>query len=166
MKKLVLGADHAGFQLKEKVAGHLRDKGFEILDVGCFDENSVDYPDISARLAEAVKVIQSTAPEQGHYGILCCGSGLGVCIAANRFPWIRAIEAHDHNTTTMSRKHNDSNVLCLGGRVIAPELAFELIDTWLSTDFEGGRHQRRVDMMTNIQVDNKTQPGVKEIPTC
>lgn len=166
MKKLVLGADHAGFQLKQKVADHLRGKGFDITDVGCFDESSVDYPDISARLAQAVKQAQAEIPEQGHYGILCCGSGIGICIAANRFSWIRAIEAHDHNTITMSRRHNDSNVLCLGGRVIAPELAFELVDTWLATSFEGGRHQKRVDLMSDIQSDNTAQNGAKETPAC
>lgn len=166
MKKLVLGSDHAGFQLKQKVATHLRAKGLEVVDVGCFDENSVDYPDISVSLAQSVKTIQQETSEQEHFGILCCGSGLGVCIAANRFPWIRAVEAHDHHTATMSRKHNDSNVLCLGGRVIAPELAMELIDIWLATPFDGGRHQQRVDKMTRIQIDSKAQDAAKEIPTC
>ena len=169
MKKMVLGADHAGFHLKEKVAQHLRDKGFEVVDVGCFSEASVDYPAISGKLAEAVREVQATEPKQGHYGFLCCGSGIGVSITANRYPWIRAVEAHDHNTAILSRRHNDSNVLCLGGRVIAPELALELIDTWLATPFDGGRHQKRVDMMTDIQVDNKaaaSQASPKEIPAC
>lgn len=165
-KKMVLGTDHAGYGLKEKVAEHLRAKGFEIIDIGCFSEDSVDYPAISGQLAEAVKNVQVESPMQEHYGILCCGSGIGVCITANRFPWLRAVEAHDHNTAMLSRRHNDSNVLCLGARVIAPELAFELIDTWLATSFDGGRHQKRVDMMTNIQVDNKAPGSAKEIPAC
>ncbi len=165
MKKLVLGADHAGYRLKEQVAEHLRGKGFEIVDVGCFSEDSVDYPDIAAQLAEAVQTVQSERPGQSHYGILCCGSGIGVCITANRFPWIRAVEAHDHNTAILSRRHNHSNVLCLGGRVIAPALAYDLIDTWLATDFDGGRHEKRVSLMTEIQV-KKAPGGPKEISAC
>lgn len=169
MKKVVLGADHAGFHLKEKVAGHLRGRGFEVIDIGCFSEESVDYPAIAGKLAESVREVQLEVPEQGHYGLLCCGSGIGVCMTANRYPWIRAVEAHDHNTAILSRRHNDSNVLCLGGRVMAPELAFTLIDTWLETPFEGERHRKRVDMMTGIQVDDKAsarQGGPKEIPAC
>lgn len=170
MKKLVLGSDHAGFPLKQKIAEHLRQKGVEIIDIGCHNGDSVDYPSISAQLAQAVQGIQQEAPEQTHYGILCCGSGIGVCIAANRYPWIRAIEAHDHNTAILSRRHNDSNVLCLGGRVLAPELAFTLIDEWLETPFDGGRHQKRVDMMSDLQVDNKRMSASisapKEMPSC
>lgn len=169
MKKMVLGSDHAGFSLKQKIAEYLRERGFEVIDVGCLDENSVDYPAISAQLAKAVQTIQSELPEQGYYGILCCGSGIGVCITVNRFPWIRAVEAHDHNTAILSRRHNNSNVLCLGGRILAPELAFTLIETWLETPFDGGRHQKRVDMMTEIQVDttaNALMGGQKEISTC
>ncbi len=169
MKKMVLGSDHAGFSLKQKIAEYLRGRGFEVIDVGCLDENSVDYPAISTQLAKAVQTTQLELPEQGHYGILCCGSGIGVCITVNRFPWIRAVEAHDHNTAILSRRHNDSNVLCLGGRILAPELAFTLIEAWLETPFDGGRHQKRVDMMTEIQVDttaNALMGGQKEISTC
>lgn len=163
MKKAVLGADHAGYQLKQKVAEHLRTQGFEIIDVGCDSEASVDYPTIAEALALALQEAQSLQPEAVK-GFLCCGSGIGVCITANRFPWVRAVEAHDHNTVMLSRRHNDTNVLCLGGRVIAPELAFDLINTWLSTPFEGGRHQKRVDMMGNIEFEAENH--VKEMPAC
>ncbi len=170
MEKIVLGADHAGFRLKERVAAHLRDKGYQVEDIGCHSEDSVDYPAISVQVAEAMKRSQDTsAANEVVRGLICCGSGIGVCISANRFPWVRALEAHDHNTAILSRRHNDSNVLCLGGRVIAPELAFELIDTWMSTPFDGGRHQKRVDMMTGITVENQgasTEGGPKEIPAC
>lgn len=147
VKKIFLGADHAGYRLKEQIAAFLKGKGYTVEDVGCFDENSVDYPNISQKLAEALKKDGNGATSRG---ILCCGSGIGICMAANRFPWIRAVEAHDHHTAVMSRRHNDSNVLCLGGRVIAPELAETLIDAWLNTAFEGGRHQKRVDLMSSV----------------
>jgi len=140
MESFVLGADHAGYRLKEKIAAYLREKGCQVEDIGCYSEDSVDYPSISAGLAQKFKDLQKTAP--GVRGILCCGSGIGVCISANRFPWLRSVEAHDHNTVVMSRKHNNTNVLCLGARVIAPELAIDLLETWLKTPFEGGRHQK------------------------
>jgi ribose 5-phosphate isomerase B len=146
IEKIVLGADHAGYQLKEHIAQILRSQGYLVEDIGCFDEASVDYPAISGTLAEALK-----KSDENTRGILCCGSGIGICMAANRFSWVRAVEAHDHHTAVMSRKHNDSNVLCLGGRVIAPALAENIIETWLATAFEGGRHQKRVDLMSNMQ---------------
>jgi len=162
-------ADHAGYRLKERVSQYLREKGFQVEDVGCYSEESVDYPAISAKLAETMQKFQTQQPTEPVRGVLCCGSGIGVCIAANRFPWVRAIEAHDHNTVVMSRRHNDSNVLCLGGRVIAPELATSLLDAWLETAFEGNRHQKRVDMMTNLSVDSQGKPSPanpQEIPAC
>lgn len=146
IKKIILGADHAGYQLKERIARALLEKGYSVEDIGCFDETSVDYPSISQTLAEALK--KDTATQRG---ILCCGSGIGICMAANRFPWIRAVEAHDHHTAMMSRRHNDANVLCLGGRVIAPELALDIVENWLNTGFDGGRHQNRVDLMSNMR---------------
>jgi len=152
MESFILGSDHAGYRLKEKIAAYLREKGFSVEDIGCPSEASVDYPAISALLAQKMQSQQTGGTVRG---LLCCGSGIGVCISANRFSWIRAVEAHDHNTVMLSRRHNDSNVLCLGGRVIAPELAFELIETWMKTPFEGGRHQKRVDMMTALNVENQ-----------
>ena len=145
MNRIVLAADHAGFRLKERIAEHLKEKGITVEDLGCYDESSVDYPEISKKMALALE----NTPEDR--GVLCCGSGIGVCMSVNRFPWIRAAVTHDHNTAKMSRRHNDSNVICMGGRVIAPELACDLIDTWLSTPFDGGRHEQRVQMMSNLQ---------------
>lgn len=159
MERIVLGADHAGFRLKEKLAAHLKSQGYEIEDIGCYSEESVDYPGIGAKLAEAMKITKGAAK-----GILCCGSGIGISMSANRFPWIRAVVAHDHNTAVMSRRHNDANVLCMGGRVIAPELACDILDTWLKAPFDGGRHQNRVDMMTRLSVENQGNP--KGAPTC
>lgn len=170
MERIVLGADHAGFRLKDQIAAHLREKGYQFEDIGCYSEESVDYPAISTQLAETMKRLQEAEPSGSIIkGIVCCGSGIGVCISANRFPWVRAVEAHDHNTIIMSRRHNDTNVLCLGGRVIAPELALELINTWLGTAFDGGRHQKRVDMMTGISVESQGKPAKgnpEEIPAC
>jgi ribose 5-phosphate isomerase B len=168
MKSIVIGADHAGYPLKERLVAHLRAQGYQVEDVGCYSEDSVDYPAISAKLAETFQRLQQQSKEPVR-GVLCCGSGIGVCIAANRFPWIRAVEAHDHNTVILSRHHNDSNVLCLGGRVIAPELAATLLDAWLDTAFDGGRHQKRVDMMTELTVNSQGAPhqaNPEEIPTC
>jgi ribose 5-phosphate isomerase B len=158
MKKMVLGADHAGYQLKERLAAYLRGKGFAVEDIGCHDETSVDYPNIAQTLAKALKVLEKSEGVPV-LGILCCGSGIGICISANRFPWIRAVVATDHYTAVMSRRHNDTNVLCLGGRVIAPELAFDILDAWLATPFDGGRHQTRVDLMSQIQVEDQALPG-------
>ena len=169
MKQIVIGADHAGYQLKERVVQHLREKGYQIEDIGCYSEDSVDYPSISTKLAETMKALQGANATELVRGVLCCVSGIGVCITANRYPWVRAIEAHDHNTVVMSRRHNDSNVLCLGGRVIAPELAANLLDTWLDTAFDGGRHQKRVDMMSTVSVENQGMPAngnPEEIPAC
>ncbi len=153
MTPIVLGADHAGYRLKERIAEHLKAKGFEVIDVGCFSEESVDYPDIAGKLAGE---LQRLGPEAR--GVLCCGSGIGVCMTANRFPWVRAAVVHEHNTAVMSRKHNNANVACFGGRVIAPELAFDLLASWLETPFEGGRHQKRVELMGNIHVENQGNP--------
>jgi ribose 5-phosphate isomerase B len=169
MKSIVIGADHAGYRLKESIVQHLREKGYQVEDVGCYNEESVDYPAISSKLAETMQKLQQQQLNEPVRGVLCCGSGIGVCISANRVPWVRAVEAHDHNTVVMSRRHNDSNVLCLGGRVIAPELATNLLDTWLDTAFDGGRHQKRVDMMTKLSVDSQGEPSQanpQEMPAC
>lgn len=149
METIVLGADHAGYRLKEHLADALRNRGYAVEDVGCYSEDSIDYPAIAGELAEKIREIgaQTGKPPRG---VLCCGSGIGIAISANRFPWIRAVVAHDHYSAVMSRRHNDANVICLGGRVIAPELADDLLEAWLSTPFEGERHQKRVDMMGDL----------------
>lgn len=135
---IVLAADHGGFDLKEVIKEQLRKGGFGVKDVGCSSGVSVDYPDYAAM---AVACIVSGECDRG---ILICGTGIGMSIAANRHPNIRAANCHDEYTTIMSREHNDANVLCLGARVIDRETALKLVFIWLDTDFAGGRHLRRV----------------------
>jgi ribose 5-phosphate isomerase B len=135
---VILGSDHAGFELKEKVKKTLGRLGVPFEDVGTHSAESVDYPDVAHRVAEAV--------EKGRYerGILVCGTGIGVSIAANRHPGVRAAVAYDEETARLSREHNDANVLALGGRTISPALADRIVEVWLKTPFAGGRHARRV----------------------
>jgi len=136
---IIIGSDHAAFPLKEKVKQFVIEKGIEIEDVGTDGEGSVDYPDFGIKVAKAVS--------SGEYprGILLCGTGLGMSMVANRFPHVRAALCSDLFSARMSREHNDSNILVLGGRTVGDALAFELVKTWLETPFEGGRHQRRLD---------------------
>lgn len=138
--KLAIGCDHAAFGLKETIKAYLIEKGIEVEDVGAFDESSVDYPQIGAKVAAGVS--------QGRYqqGILMCGTGLGMSMVANRFAHVRAALCNDLFAAAMSRRHNDANILVLGGRVIGDVLALEIVKTWLETPFEGGRHQRRLDL--------------------
>ncbi len=146
--KIALGADHAGFELKEKIKKFLQDAGHEVLDLGCHSTESVDYPVYGAKVAKAV--LQGEAER----GILVCGTGLGMSMVANRFPGIRAALCHELFTARMSRLHNDANVLVLGGRVIGDVLALEMVKVFLETPFEGGRHLRRVN-----QIDELSERG-------
>lgn len=147
--KIAIASDHAGFRLKELVKPALADLGLdlELEDLGTYDEASVDYPDYAAKVATGVA--------SGSYerGILICGTGLGMCISANKVPGIRAVTVSDEFSAKMSRAHNDANIITLGERVVGPGLAVDLIKIWLETEFEGGRHQRRVDKM--IAMDDK-----------
>jgi ribose 5-phosphate isomerase B len=135
---VILGSDHAGFELKEKVKKALERLGVPYDDVGTRSSDAVDYPDFAHRVAEAV--------EKGRYtrGIVVCGTGIGVSMAANRHPGVRAAVAYDEETARLSREHNDANVLALGGRTIDPGLAERILEIWLTTPFAGGRHGRRV----------------------
>jgi ribose 5-phosphate isomerase B len=144
MESIAIGSDHAGFPLKEAITQYLTEQGIPFQDVGCYSVDSVDYPAIAQQVVEAMIAQNHTK------GILCCGSGIGVSIAANRYPQIRAALANDLYAAKMSRMHNDANVLCMGSRVVAPALALEVLDTWLNTPFEGGRHQRRVDQLETL----------------
>ena len=137
--RIALGSDHAGFGLKEFVREHLSTRGIEVVDLGTDSTLSVDYPDYARKVCQAV--LDGTA--QG--GILFCGTGLGMSIMANRFSGIRAALCHEHFTAQASRSHNDANVLALGARVIGTDIAREIVDTWLDTPFEGGRHQKRIN---------------------
>lgn len=138
-RELVIGSDHGGFSLKKELVAHLITKGMAIEDVGCYDEKSVDYPDIALKVAEKVA--------GGKRGVLVCGTGIGMSIAANKVRGIRAALCHDEFTARMSREHNDANILALGGRVVTSETAIKMLDIWLATAFLGEkeeRHARRV----------------------
>ena len=142
--KIIVGCDHGGFDLKERILEHLRGLTHEVEDIGTFNRESVDYPAI------AIKVAQAVASGEANRGILVCGSGIGMCMTANRVAGVRAVQASDSYEAKMSRRHNDSNVLCLGGRLIGPDLAAEVLDIWLTEPFEGGRHQRRIDLIDTL----------------
>ena len=139
--KIAIGADHGGFELKEKIVEYLKQEGISYKDFGTYSEESCDYP------VEAKMVAQEVANENFDKGILVCGSGIGVSIVANKVKGIRAALCWNLPTATSARTHNDSNILCLGARQLDEELALQMVDVWLKTDFEGGRHQRRVDMI-------------------
>uniref|UniRef100_UPI0040579030 ribose 5-phosphate isomerase B n=1 Tax=Candidatus Electronema sp. TaxID=2698783 RepID=UPI0040579030 len=140
--KIAVGSDHGGFELKQQVVEFLSKAGHEVESVGCFDLASVDYPDFADKVCTLVK---AGACERG---ILICGTGIGMSIAANRHREIRAALCHEAFTARMSREHNNANVLCLGARIIGPELALEIVRTWVAAEFAGGRHQRRLDMLS------------------
>ena len=142
-KTVIIGSDHAAFGLKEKIKDLLFNLGYGVEDVGTDSEDSVNYTDFGKKVAGAVS--------KGEYtkGILLCGTGLGMSMVANRFKGVRAALCSDIFSVQMSRQHNDSNVLVLGGRVVGDILAFELVKTWLSTEFEGGRHLDRIQSMDN-----------------
>jgi ribose 5-phosphate isomerase B len=154
---IVIGSDHAGYALKAAIAKMLQASGLTVIDVGCDSaETPSDYPENAAnvcqKLLELMDACQSEAmcDASSIKGIIVCGSGVGVSIAANRFNGIRAVLSHDLHTAALSRLHNDTNVLCLGARIIAPELAFAIVETWLSTVFEADRHQPRVSQLDTL----------------
>ena len=145
MKRIYLASDHAGNILKEQICEHLAKTGYDIKDLGANGSESVDYPDYAASLAEAM------LEDIGAKGILVCGSGIGISIAANRFSHIRAALVTDVTAARLSRQHNDANVLALGERLTGIATAMDCVDAFLTTDFEGGRHQRRVDKLLSPQ---------------
>ncbi len=140
MNSIIIGSDHGGFKLKTEIIKHLQELGYQVSDLGCYSLDSCDYPIIAKSVAEEVLAT-------GKKGILICGTGIGVSIAANRFKGIRASHCTDTYTARMTRMHNDSNILCLGERVLGIGLALDIVDIWLNTEFEGGRHQKRIDMI-------------------
>ncbi len=143
MLKIAIAADHAGFELKNLVAASLRNNGYEVIDEGCHAVDSVDYPDYAKEVAKHV------ASGKVGRGILVCGTGVGMAVTANKVKGVRAAALTDVFSTKMARQHNDLNVLCLGSRVIGQGLADLLVDTFLKTEFEGGRHKRRVEKIEN-----------------
>jgi ribose 5-phosphate isomerase B len=136
--KIALGSDHAGYEVKQALAAALKEDGHEIVDCGCHSTDSVDYPDLAHAVAEEV------AKGNVRRGILVCGTGIGMCMAANRHPGVRAANPFDAYTTEMSREHNDANVLCLGARVLKEAVPLELARLWLRVPFGGERHEKRV----------------------
>ena len=143
--KIAIGSDHAGFRLKEIVKNFLKTKNIEVEDFGTHTEESVDYPDYAFKVGEAV------ARKDFDFGILICGSGIGMSIAANKVKGIRAALCNDLYSAHVSREHNNANILCMGGRVIGEEVAKEIVSVWLNAKFEGGRHERRVNKITDYE---------------
>ena len=141
---IAIGSDHAGYGLKCEIIKHLAEKGVEFIDCGCNGE-SVDYPDIAE--ATCAKVTSGEADK----AILICGTGVGISISANKIKGIRACCCSDSFSCEYTRRHNDANALCMGGRVVGPGLACQLVDLFLNTEFEGGRHQRRIDKLTALE---------------
>lgn len=143
--KIALGADHAGFELKEKIKQHLQQQGFGVDDRGTLTNESVDYPDFAAAVG------QSVAAKQNDLGVLVCGSGIGMSIAANKVHGVRAAHVGTEYDAQMSREHNDANVVAIGSRTMDEQKAFAIVDTFIKTHFAGGRHQTRVDKIMALE---------------
>ena len=142
---IIIGSEHGGYELRKELAEHLREKGFTVEETGSINGESVDYPNVAEEVCG--KVISGEAEK----AVLICGTGIGISIAANKIDGIRAALCTDCYMAKYTRLHNNANVLCLGGRVIGPGLACEIADTFFSTDFEGGRHQRRIDLISALE---------------
>lgn len=141
MSKIAVGSDHGGFNLKNKIIKFLEEKGHEVKDYGTYSTESCDYP------VYAKAVAKSVASGEYEKGIIVCGSGIGVSIAANKVKGVRAALCHESHSAMLSRLHNNANVLCLGERITGESLALDIVDVWLKSEYEGGRHQRRIDML-------------------
>ena len=148
MNKIIIGCDHGGLELKNEIIRHLNKRGIDTTDVGTYTNDSCNYPDYASTLCER---IQSGEFERG---ILVCGTGIGMSIAANKHNGIRAACCSDTFSARMTRMHNDANVLCLGARVIGAGLALDMVDLFINTEFEGGRHSQRVKMIADIEKNN------------
>lgn len=146
--RLAIASDHGAFELKQEIVTFLKEKKIEVEDLGTMNNDSVDYPDFAARVAEQVSSGRVDA------GVLACGTGIGMSIAANKFKNVRAAVVSDEYTARMSKEHNNANILCLGGRVRKPGEAKRLVEIWLNTPFEGGRHARRLEKITAIEKKN------------
>lgn len=143
--KIALGSDHAGFELKEDLRAYLAERQVEVLDLGAFSEDPVDYPDVAGKVAEKV------SRGEVERGLLICGTGIGMSIVANRFAGIRAALCHDVYTARISREHNNANILALGGRLIGKGLAREILKAWLEAEFQGGRHEKRLSKIAALE---------------
>jgi ribose 5-phosphate isomerase B len=145
MKRIAIGCDHRGLGLKELIISFLQNEGYSYQDFGCYSTEPVDYPDIAQKVGEAVA--------SGHFdqGILVCSTGIGMCIAANKIKGIRAALCYNVFAAQRARQHNDANVMCLGGEDVDASLALEIVKTFLTTDFEAGRHARRVNKIRSLE---------------
>ena len=149
-RAVLLAADHAGYDLKQDLSRHLVDLGYQVVDLGTDSSQSVDYPDFAHRLADGIE--RGDAP----FGVLCCGAGIGMSIAANRHSGVRAANCMDERMAALAREHNDANVLCLGSRLLDPDQAKKILWTFLETSFGGGRHGRRVEKIESVKVGART----------
>jgi ribose 5-phosphate isomerase B len=152
-KPVAIGSDEAGYRLKGLLIGVLQQEGLEVADFGCHSEDPVDYPDVAFEVAQAV------ARGEHDRAILICGTGIGMSIAANKVPGVRAAQAHDPYSAERARKSNDAQVLCLGSRVVAPEVAAILVDHWLESEFQGGDSARKVAKIDALDAANVRRPG-------
>src|SRR5437764_2022091 len=150
--KIAIGSDHRGYDAKRRIVSLLQQLGHEVLDLGPEGSESVDYPDFAFQVARAV------GEGRVDRGILICGTGIGMCIAANKVPGVRAAPCHDSITAEMSRRHNDANVLCVSADLLGDELIDRMLRIWLETEFEGGRHARRVDKILRFEEEQGQQP--------
>ena len=142
---VVIGSDHGGFELKEVLGAHLKAKGLEVIDVGCYDTNSVDYPDIAA------KACREVTEGNCEWGILVCGTGIGISMAANKIKGIRCALVSNEYAAELTKRHNNANMLAFGGRVTGPDLAKNIVDAYIKAEFEGGRHQNRIDKISALE---------------
>jgi ribose 5-phosphate isomerase B len=143
--KIALGSDHGGLKLKREIIKHLEKQGVEIKDFGTYSETSCDYPDFGEKVAEEV------VSKNYDFGILVCGTGIGISIAANKIPGVRAALCSDTFSAHATREHNDANILALGERIVGPGLALDIVDAFLNAKFEGDRHQKRIDKISEIE---------------
>lgn len=153
--RIALGADHAGYQVKERIKEILKEKGYDVIDFGTHATESVDYPDYAKLVA------QSVAQAESARGILVCGTGLGMAMAANKFRGIRAATCNDTYTARMAAEHTNANVLCVGARVVDADHALAIVKEWLKAKFGGERHQRRIDKITELEREQAATPAAK-----
>ena len=151
--KIAIASDHRGYQIKGKILSLIAELGHQAVDMGTDSPESVDYPDFAA------KVARSVSTSEVERGILICGTGMGMCITANKFSGVRACTCHDDLTAEMSRRHNDANVLCLSADLLGDRLVNRMVELWLKTEFEGGRHARRVEKISRVEVELRPPGG-------
>lgn len=148
MKKIAVGCDHGGIVLKDSVISTLKELGAEVIDLGCYSTESVDYPEYGLKVANAV------ASGEVDAGVVMCGTGIGISIAANKVKGIRAAVVTNTYMAQLTKNHNNANIIALGGRVISPEEAREIVKAWYTAEYEGGRHERRLDIIRRIEDEN------------